>query len=123
MNPMFTGSSEIDQLSKIMSVLGTPPTSWKQGYDLAKKMGMTFPNYQPVDMKTLVPSASSEGIDLIMQMLKYESNKRPTAAQIMKHPYFTQSIVRNPKQKTWGSNSIYENAYLKKHKDLYTNNS
>lgn len=41
----------------------------------------------------------------------------------MQHPWFTQSIIKNPQSKNWGSHSIYENAYLQKHKDLYSNNS
>ena len=123
MHPLFAGQTEIDQLNKIVSTLGTPPKSWKRGYDLAKKVGVQFPNYKPVDMKTMVPSASAEGLDLMMKMLKYEASKRPTAAQIMKHPYFTQSLIKNPNSKVYGSKSIYENAYLKKHKELYTNNT
>jgi serine/threonine protein kinase len=123
MHPLFTGQTEIDQLNKIVSVLGTPPKSWKRGYELAQKLGVQFPSYQPVDMKSLIPSASAEGLDLILKMLKYESSHRPTATQIMAHPYFTESLIKNPQTKNWGSDSIYENAYLKKHKDLYTNNS
>jgi len=32
LNPLFSGSSEVDQLNKICSVLGTPPKSWTEGY-------------------------------------------------------------------------------------------
>ncbi len=42
--PLFTGSSEIDQLNKICQVLGTPTQqSWSEGYRLASLTGYCFP--------------------------------------------------------------------------------
>ena len=38
MKPLFNGSSEVDQLNKICSVLGTPSkTDWPEGYRLASQ--------------------------------------------------------------------------------------
>ena len=36
--PLFNGSSEIDQINKICTVLGTPPQSWEEGHRLIRKM-------------------------------------------------------------------------------------
>lgn len=40
LSPLFKGNSEMDQLVKIMSVLGTPTQAqWPEGYRLAKQIG------------------------------------------------------------------------------------
>lgn len=38
--PLFAGSNEIDQLNKIVKILGTPDKSdWPEGYKLAQAKG------------------------------------------------------------------------------------
>ena len=109
LNPLFSGSSEIDQLNKICSVLGTPPKSWTEGYKLAGAMKMCFPNFSPQPLKELIKNASPEAIDLMDQMLQFDSFKRPSAQQILSHPYFTKSIIQNPSGvNNWGANSLRE---------------
>lgn len=40
LRPLFPGSSEVDQLMKITTVLGTPnENDWAEGHRLAKKIG------------------------------------------------------------------------------------
>jgi len=87
--PLFNGSSEIDQIYKICSILGTPThKNWSEGYQLAAKIGLTFPQFAPVSLSTLIPNASHEAIELISEMLKFDPHKRITAAQILQHPFF-----------------------------------
>ena len=87
--PLFNGSSEIDQIYKICSILGTPQQKvWSEGYQLASKMGFTFPQFSPVALSTLIPNASHEALQLIAEMLRYDPQKRITAPQILQHPYF-----------------------------------
>jgi len=87
--PLFNGSSEIDQIYKICSILGTPThKNWSEGFQLAAKIGLTFPQFAPVSLTTLIPNASHEAIDLISEMLKFDPHKRITAAQILQHPFF-----------------------------------
>ena len=43
--PLFPGNNEIDQLNKIVKVLGTPDkTDWPEGYKLAQSRGYYFPD-------------------------------------------------------------------------------
>ena len=42
MKPLFLGNSEIDQINKITSVLGTPKT-WQEGLKQAAKKGINLP--------------------------------------------------------------------------------
>ena len=83
LNPLFSGSSEIDQLNKICSVQGTPPKSWTEGYKQASAMKMCFPNFTPQSQKDLIKTASPEAIDLLDQMLQFDGFKRPSAQQII----------------------------------------
>lgn len=66
MKPMFSGNSEIDQLSKICSVLGTPAQQdWADGLKLATLKGYSFPQYQAIPLGTVIQNCSSEGLNLI----------------------------------------------------------
>lgn len=87
--PLFSGTSEMDQIYKVCSVLGTPSANaWSEGFRLASQMGFTFPQFSAVPLSSVIPSASSEAIQLMTEMLRYDPHKRPTAQQILQHPYF-----------------------------------
>lgn len=80
--PLFPGASEIDQLNKIVKVLGTPTKdNWPEGFKLAQSRGYHFPTEVGQNLADLIPYASPDAIDLIEQMLQYQSRKRPTAAE------------------------------------------
>ena len=89
LGPLFNGSTEMDQIYKICGVLGTPSIStWSEGHRLASNMGFSFPQFSPVPLSSLIPNASHEAIQLISEMLRYDASKRPTAQQVLQHPYF-----------------------------------
>jgi len=90
--PLFAGENELDQLSKIISILGTPPQEWVFAHKQAKSMGIKFKDCEKVSFKNIIPNASSHGIDLIEKMLAYDPVKRISAADALKHPYFSESI-------------------------------
>lgn len=89
MTPLFAGTSEFDQIYKICSVLGTPSsTTWPEGYRLASQIGFSFPQMQGIGLGQVIKDASLDAIELITDMLKFDPAKRPTAAQVLQHPYF-----------------------------------
>uniref|UniRef100_A0A8C5MHK3 non-specific serine/threonine protein kinase n=1 Tax=Leptobrachium leishanense TaxID=445787 RepID=A0A8C5MHK3_9ANUR len=89
LRPLFPGSSEIDTIFKICQVLGTPKKNdWPEGYQLASAMSFRWPQFVPTNLKTLIPNASSEGIQLMRDMLQWDPKKRPTASQALRYPYF-----------------------------------
>jgi hypothetical protein len=46
LKPLFPGNSELDQMNKICSVLGTPTESdWPDAYRLAERRGFSYPSY------------------------------------------------------------------------------
>uniref|UniRef100_A0A182XPU4 non-specific serine/threonine protein kinase n=1 Tax=Anopheles quadriannulatus TaxID=34691 RepID=A0A182XPU4_ANOQN len=94
--PLFPGSSEVDQLFKICSVLGTPDKSdWPDGHKLAATIQFRFPECPKIPLATLVTRASSSGIQLLEDLLLWEPEKRPTAQQSMRYPYFSSIKARN----------------------------
>ncbi|KAG8507713.1 Serine/threonine-protein kinase MAK [Galemys pyrenaicus] len=89
LRPLFPGTSEVDEIFKICQVLGTPKKSdWPEGHQLASSMNFRFPQCVPINLKTLIPNASNEAIQLMTDMLSWDPKKRPTASQALKHPYF-----------------------------------
>ncbi|OXB84555.1 UNVERIFIED_CONTAM: hypothetical protein H355_008031 [Colinus virginianus] len=97
LRPLFPGTSEVDEIFKICQVLGTPKKSdWPEGYHLSSAMNFRFPQCVPISLKTLIPNASSEAIQLMSDMLNWNPKKRPTASQALKYPYFQVGQVLGP---------------------------
>lgn len=88
--PLFPGTNELDQIEKIHNVLGTPPPDV---LELFKKhsthlKSFNFPPKEGTGIARLIPHASPECIDLIQLLLIYNPEKRITAQQALRHPYF-----------------------------------
>ncbi|NXQ19138.1 MAK kinase, partial [Peucedramus taeniatus] len=97
LRPLFPGTSEVDEIFKICQVLGTPKKSdWTEGYHLASAMNFRFPQCVPISLKTLIPNASNEAIQLMSDMLNWNPKKRPTASQALKYPYFQVGQILGP---------------------------
>uniref|UniRef100_A0A3B5AKE6 non-specific serine/threonine protein kinase n=1 Tax=Stegastes partitus TaxID=144197 RepID=A0A3B5AKE6_9TELE len=89
LRPLFPGNSEVDEIFKICQVLGTLKKSdWPDGYNLATSMNFRFPKYTPTSLRSLIPNASNEAISLMKDMLQWDPEKRPSAAQALRYPYF-----------------------------------
>jgi len=94
--PLFCGSNEKEVLFKICSVLGTPTyDTWNDGIQQANIVGIRFPTNPGIDLEKIVTGASSEAIDLMKQMLKWDPNKRATAKALLKHPFFTNHTINS----------------------------
>ena len=88
LKPIFQGTSETDQLYKIMSILGTPTaSSWPDFPHLAQKRGIRTLQTGGADLRTLMPNASPEAIDFIKQCLQYNPANRPSATRLLQHPF------------------------------------
>jgi len=87
---LFPGQSENDQLMKLCQTLGTPKqTDWPEGYKLAQKLGFQWPQYPPQNLQTIIPNASEEACNLMMNMLSWDPNKRFSASQCLQHSFFS----------------------------------
>ncbi|XP_072526048.1 serine/threonine-protein kinase ICK-like isoform X3 [Salminus brasiliensis] len=89
LRPLFPGSSEVDTIFKICQVLGTPKKNdWAEGYHLAATMSFRWPQCVPTSLRSLIPNASSEAIQLMRDLLQWDPKKRPAASQALRYPYF-----------------------------------
>lgn len=86
--PLFMGDSEIDQIFKIFSVLGTPNESnWPDALKL-KDFKMTFPKFKGKPMAEHTPTLDEMEVDLLANLVALDPNKRISALQAIHHPYF-----------------------------------
>eukprot|EP00271_Cylindrocystis_brebissonii_P000764 TRINITY_DN1097_c0_g1_i2.p1 TRINITY_DN1097_c0_g1~~TRINITY_DN1097_c0_g1_i2.p1 ORF type:complete len:398 (-),score=50.43 TRINITY_DN1097_c0_g1_i2:651-1844(-) len=89
LQPLFPGASEIDEVFKICSIIGSPTAaSWPDGIKLAASMNFRFPECPPTPLSSFIPNASPEAIDLISAFCSWDPRKRPTAMQALRHPFF-----------------------------------
>ena len=89
LRPIFPGSSEADEIYKICSILGSPTMrSWPEGIRLAAQMSFKFPQFVPTPLSQIVPNASPEALSLMQDLMKFDPQQRPTAAQTLQYPFF-----------------------------------
>ncbi|KAH7692433.1 [RNA-polymerase]-subunit kinase protein [Dioscorea alata] len=88
MRPLFPGDSEIDELFKIFSVLGTPDEESWPGVTSLPDFKAAFPKWSPKNLATVVPKLDAAGIDLLSKMLLISPIKRITAREALQHEYF-----------------------------------
>ncbi len=96
--PLFYGGTEKEILFRIASLLGSPNgTIWPEGLLLAKKIDVKFPATfsNCATLSQLIPEASKDAIDLLSEMLKWDPNKRATAASLLQHPFFVKYAIPN----------------------------
>ncbi|XP_024879402.1 cyclin-dependent kinase 4-like [Temnothorax curvispinosus] len=92
LEPLFPGTSEGDQLDRIFQVLGTPSQqAWPENVSLS---WTAFPYRQPRPLGAIIPDLSEHGLDLIRNMLMFDPHSRITAAQAVRHRYFSEEGVQ-----------------------------
>jgi len=86
--PLFPGTSDADQLTRIFKVLGTPTeTTWPSMAELPEYRGQ-FEKIEGVFPEFPEASLSTEGKALLMSMLKFEPGHRVTAKDALSEHYF-----------------------------------
>ena len=106
-SPLFPGENDIDQIYRVMQVLGTPtPEVWPvrryRTYSSGCVRFMTvqcvcrfqgasslpdfdkiqFPECKPLDLAEVVPNASPDALALLQKFLVYDPSKRISAAEV-----------------------------------------
>uniref|UniRef100_A0A9J8DLE3 Cyclin dependent kinase 17 n=1 Tax=Cyprinus carpio carpio TaxID=630221 RepID=A0A9J8DLE3_CYPCA len=87
--PLFPGSTVEDELHLIFRLLGTPTEdNWAGISSIEEFKSYNFPKYKPQPFINHAPRLDTEGIELLLSFLRYESKKRISADESMKHSYF-----------------------------------
>lgn len=112
--PLFPGSNEIDQIWKILEVLGTPHTLeesknsnyiphgglWELSKAYAAKLNLKFPYVEGSSLEKLLCSSQLTDLLAVIKLcLKWDPNERASVEQLSSMPFFTNTVA---------DNSIYE---------------
>eukprot|EP00727_Mastigamoeba_balamuthi_P005873 m51a1_g1905 putative sec1-like family protein (888) ;mRNA; r:787917-791825 len=98
--PLFAGESDIDQLCRIVRVLGNPiERSWP-GVEAMPDFGkISFAACEPVPLSELLPNASAATVAFVERFIVYDPEQRASAADALADPYFfTEPLACTPSQ-------------------------
>ncbi|CAK4502394.1 unnamed protein product [Aphanomyces euteiches] len=92
--PIFPGLNDIDQIFRVMQVLGSP--KWPGMEALPDFHKISFPTFDPIPFEKLFPQAESTALDLLSRLLSYDPSARPSATQALQHEYFWSQPLPQP---------------------------
>ena len=87
--PIFPGRSTTNQLEIIISVTGYPSAAdiAATNSQFAQAMLRDISSSHPRSFAELLPNASPDALDLIQDLMRFNPNRRITAAEALEHPY------------------------------------
>lgn len=88
LEPLFAGRNEVDQLSKIHAILGSPSRKILNKFQPNNKFSINFPKQNGMGIHALLPGISEDGRLILSLMIQYDPAVRPEVAQLLKHRYF-----------------------------------
>eukprot|EP00744_Colponema_vietnamica_P001410 GILI01002337.1.p1 GENE.GILI01002337.1~~GILI01002337.1.p1 ORF type:complete len:388 (+),score=98.07 GILI01002337.1:60-1166(+) len=94
--PLFPGKNTMEQLKMICYAFGKPNEDFIERPEARQKLReMTVPTTKP-GLSQLVPKlTNADGQDILKRMLTLDPTKRPSAAELLKHPYLSQFYDAN----------------------------
>uniref|UniRef100_A0A914VA74 Protein kinase domain-containing protein n=1 Tax=Plectus sambesii TaxID=2011161 RepID=A0A914VA74_9BILA len=97
--PLLPGKSEIDQLNKIVDLLGTPNEAIWPGYSDLPMLKNFELRVQPYNhLKMVFEGLNTPGLKLLNALLMYDPKKRATAEECLNNGYFEEPpLPCNPK--------------------------
>ncbi|XP_053157309.1 MAPK/MAK/MRK overlapping kinase isoform X4 [Hemicordylus capensis] len=87
-HPLFPGSNELDQISKIHDIIGTPPKKILNKFKQSRVMSFDFPMKRGKGISPLMPNVSNKSLTLMYAMIQYDPDERIDAHEALQHPYF-----------------------------------
>lgn len=90
--PLFMGSSSIDQLYKIFQVLGQPIQDWPEFTRLAEACRFRVPDQAGCGLQRVLPRSSAHCVSLVSEILVLNPRKRPLARKVLEHSYFLSQL-------------------------------
>ncbi len=87
--PLLPGESEIDQIFKIFKLFGTPTEKTWPGVSELPDFKKSFPKFRKESFHEVFMGSSALEIDLLEKILVLDPDRRLTAEEILRHPYFS----------------------------------
>jgi cell division cycle 2-like protein len=101
--PLLPGRTEADQLSRIFALVGAPTdTIWPGFRRLPNARGLRLPNNSnsraagSSSIRPRFPLLTAAGVELLKALLSLDPAARPTAAEILAHPFFAEAPRPKP---------------------------
>ncbi|PVI04879.1 Pkinase-domain-containing protein [Periconia macrospinosa] len=101
--PVLQGKNEVDELALIFALCGVPTEkSWPGFWRLPNAKGLKIPRDSSSSLKTAsqirtkFPFLTAAGVDLLSSMLALNPDLRPTAGEVLRHPYFSEAPKPKP---------------------------
>ncbi|XP_054423675.1 MAPK/MAK/MRK overlapping kinase [Pteronotus mesoamericanus] len=88
LQPLFPGANELDQISKIHDVMGTPAARTLTKFKQSRAMSFDFPFKKGSGIPLLTASLSPQCLSLLCALVAYDPDERITAHQALQHPCF-----------------------------------
>ncbi|XP_017744729.1 PREDICTED: MAPK/MAK/MRK overlapping kinase-like isoform X5 [Rhinopithecus bieti] len=101
LQPLFPGVNELDQISKIHDVIGTPAQKTLTKFKQSRAMNFDFPFKRGSGIPLLTTNLSPQCLSLLHAMVAYDPDERIAAHQALQHPYFQEQ--RKTEERAVGS--------------------
>ena len=87
--PLFPGSSTINQLDKVIELIGFPTSEDIESIEspFARTMLESLHRSRVKNFKELMPNCPTDALDLIKKCLQFNPKKRITVQEALEHPY------------------------------------
>ncbi|KAK6436390.1 negative regulator of the PHO system [Oleoguttula sp. CCFEE 5521] len=92
--PLFPGTTNEDQLLKIFRLMGTPSERSWPGISQFPEYKPNWPVYATQELRAILPSVDTAGLQLLGQMLQVRPEMRCSAQQALGHPWFAELNAR-----------------------------
>lgn len=87
--PLFPGKSEVDQISTIFAIMGTPEPRVMADYSRkSSRLHEHIEKITGIGIETLIPDAPEDFLNLLKRMLDMDPNRRIDAKEALNHPFF-----------------------------------
>jgi cell cycle related kinase len=80
--PLFPGQNDIDQIYRVIQVLGDIEKQWPGVRELPDFSKVSFPSYEPMPLRKVFPDAEASAVDLLSELLELDPSKRLSARQV-----------------------------------------
>lgn len=98
LKPLFPGTGDIDQISRIISVLGDlNEETWNGCSKLPDYARISFNKVEnPIGLEACMPNCLHDEVSLVKRLLCYDPAKRATAAELLHDQYFSEEPLHVP---------------------------